>query len=255
MRRGTSSAAGRTGALSSSDSILMIQQKLLNLIDTMSGVLERDTKRIRILEQEIQRLKARLGETGSNIIQPPTYTAPHYNPPSYSSQSYFPSPPDAARNTSPHGVAYGGNVTTDPTGVSVRELSDNEKAALLPPPPKEYTDALMQFNARKYKEAFRRFDQLEQNDPSSAYTPNYVYWRGESLFALARFAEAAIDFKAVADHYPNSLKGDDAQLKYAESLDRLGARDQALLEYQRLIQRYPLSEYRSRAESKMRSLQ
>jgi TolA-binding protein len=84
--------------------------------------------------------------------------------------------------------------------------------------------------------------------------PNYIYWRGESLYALGDYENAIQSFHDVLEKYPNSLKSDDAEYKIAASYEKLGENEIAKSAYQRLILSYPDSEYISRAKARLKKL-
>ena len=84
--------------------------------------------------------------------------------------------------------------------------------------------------------------------------PNFLYWRGESQYALGSYEDAIASFHEVLDKYPNSGKSDDAQFKIGSSYEKLGNTTNAKAAYNRLILSYPESEYTARAKTRLQKL-
>lgn len=198
------------------DSLLMVQDKLVTVIDTMSGMLISQQDRIRSLEAEVARLRSVL-ESRSLTGGSPAVTGGSY--------------PQAT-----------------PT------VSAPPQSAPMPAATESYSAALRLFNEGRYEEALAAFDALAYNEPNSAYAPNFVYWRGESLYALGSFNDAITSFQDVLARYPNSGKADDAQFKIGASWEKLQSKSNARSAYEQLMSRYPESEYVSRARSRLTKL-
>jgi tol-pal system protein YbgF len=204
------------------DSLLMVEDRLINVIDSLTGLVDQDRARIHALEQEVTLLRARV-EGRVPALPPP---APIQRP----------MPPAGGESARP-------------------TLPTSENSPLGPPPfETRYTDALHSFNQGQYATALRQFQSLATEDPSSAYAPNYLYWQGESLFALHRYNEALQKFSGVVDRYPNSLKADDARFKIAESYEAMNLPSSARQAYERLIADNPTSEYTARARARLKKL-
>jgi tol-pal system protein YbgF len=210
------------------DSILLVQNHLVDLLDTMSSTLEHDRDRIRNLETEVARLRSLLEQQRLQSSAPAQVPLP----PTISSPTYTAPPPSA--------IAPGSQL---PSMNATSPYAD------------QYAHALQTFNEGKYEVAYNAFDQLAAQDAQSRYTPNYFFWRGESAYQLGRYADARASFRAVLDKYPSSAKADDAAFSVGECEERLGNKAAARSAYQHLLAVYPDSEYRSRVESRLRKLQ
>lgn len=207
----------------------MVQDKLVTVIDTMTSVLAEDRRRIRDLELEVSRLRSQLEQKR----QP----APPMVPP----PAYVPTPPVTAP---PQGNTN--SPAPAPAAPSTPAQSPEEQ---------KYTNALKLFNSSRYEEALAAFDDLAHNAPTgSNYLPNYIYWRGESLYALGNYAMAIQSFHDVLDKYPASSKGDDAEFKIGASYEKLGDKTNAKMAYRRLLLSYPDSEYAPRAKTRLQKL-
>lgn len=230
-RRGDQSQA--KGAVASQtkmmDSLLMVQNKLITVVDTMSGIISQDRKRISELEREIMKLKSIIEERALNGNQ---VTAPSL-PPSGSVQQ-----PQPDRNVT------GAPIPTPPPQAIVTTTPQND----------EYTSALRQFNNGKYNDALTAFDDLYRKDRSSPLAPNYLYWKGESLYAMGEYSESIRAFHELLDNFPESMKADDAEFKIAAAYEKMGERTNAKAAYQRLLLSFPDTEYRARAEARLKKL-
>jgi tol-pal system protein YbgF len=250
-RQNTSTSTTNTKFM---DSLVRVQSHLVDLIDTMSGVLEKDRARIRSLELEVSRLKSMLER--QQLSAPSSYTAPPRSPTGYTPPAYSP-PPSTPPLSSP--VVTPPPATPTPPGEQLGQSPGQQPPSRTPSQPASaltdrYAEALQQFNNGQYEDALAAFDELTRTDAQSQYAPNYEYWKGESNYALGRYAQAIESFRTVQQLYPNSVKGDDAAFKIGESYEKMGNRASAKSAYQRLLTSYPESEYRSRVEARLRKL-
>lgn len=229
----------------------MVQQRLLQLVDTMADLIEKDHGRIRQLELEIARLRSVLDRYGIQVPRDPVGQAqPTYQP-------------QLAR---PNVTGPGGNPAGSPAvpGEQLPRSSDpyapsvDTRGTVIPLPSPEaqsqYQTALQAFNEGRYSQSLDMLTELRRSDPNSVYAPNYEYWRGESFYALGQYERAIQSFTIVQTQFPGSAKSDDAEFKIAESYDKLGDRSRARVAYERLLAVYPDTEYRPRAETKLRRL-
>jgi tol-pal system protein YbgF len=215
----------------------MVQNRLLDLIDTMSDVLANDRARILRLEQEIARLKAAMRTSSVIPQQAPAYSIPPpASPPAPNQQLPSASP---YQSTPPSQPSTNYPLGPDPT-TSVAD---------------RYTEALKIFNQGNYQLALERFQELQLLDPNGALAANYGYWKGEAQYALGRYTDAITTFHEVLEQFPNSTKTDDAEFKIAESYEKLGNTTNARNVYRRLLREHPSTEYKSRIEARLRILE
>ncbi len=118
---------------------------------------------------------------------------------------------------------------------------------------REYTSAVNLFMDRRYQDAKNLFSRLLDSGIDHPLVPNCQYWIGESLYGMGEYRQAIEEFRKVFD-YSSQLKHDDAQIMIANSYQQLGDRERARQEYQRLIDRFPNSEYVSFARQRLGSL-
>jgi len=116
-----------------------------------------------------------------------------------------------------------------------------------------YQHALRVFNARNYTEARKLFFTLLKEHPRGKFADNAQYWIGECYYALGDFAQAISAFKKVFG-FTNSTKADDAQYKTAKAYLSMGQKAIARSEWEKLLTRYPSSEYVPRVKKALADL-
>ncbi len=107
---------------------------------------------------------------------------------------------------------------------------------------RRYQIALQEYRNRNYNTAIRLFEELLQLDSNNSYSDNCQYWIGECYYALGMYQRALVEFEKVFA-FVNSNKEDAAQLKIALCYKNLNQIDNAKEALQRLIVKYPKSEY------------
>jgi tol-pal system protein YbgF len=110
-----------------------------------------------------------------------------------------------------------------------------------------YQNALRVFNARNYEKAAQLFSDIIKQFPTGTFVDNCWYWSGECSYARNDYAKAIANFNKVFD-FKNSSKADDAQLKVGMCYMKMGQSALAKAEFKKLVERYPASEYVSRAQ-------
>lgn len=207
---------GGTPALSQQvDSLLMIEQKLTEVIDSMTNLVGADHERIRALEEQLRALQSAGGQ-GTPL--PPS--DPSGDPPGVS----YVAPPPLPR--------------TAPATLQER-----------------YNNALGLFHDNNFSEALAAFQSLDRDDPHGAFASNYQYWEGECYYGEHRYNDALQTFGRMMERYPNSPKAAAAEFKLGECYERLDVPKSARNAYERVIADYPNSEFRSRAQARLKLLQ
>jgi len=105
-----------------------------------------------------------------------------------------------------------------------------------------YLQALSRYQNHDYRTAVALFRELIAENDQHELADNAQYWIGECFYALKQYDQAIIEFGKVAA-FPLSNKDDDAQYKIALCYLASGAAVQARRELQKLIDRFPNSEY------------
>lgn len=123
-----------------------------------------------------------------------------------------------------------------------------------PDPEELYTGAYSKLSAGDLKgsrEAFKRFLELF---PQTEYSDNAQFWIGESYYREKRYEEAIVEFEEVIKKYPQGNKLPDALLKQAFAFIALNDTNSAKLLLQKTIDRYPSSDQAAIATSKLKTL-
>lgn len=110
-----------------------------------------------------------------------------------------------------------------------------------------YNTGLRAFNSRNYKDAIKIFTDVLAKFPSGEYTDNANFWIGESFYSLGEFTSAIKSYEKVLT-FKSSSKADDAQFKLGVTYNKMGQQALAKQELDKIINRYPASEYVSRAK-------
>jgi len=113
-----------------------------------------------------------------------------------------------------------------------------------------YESAINTARGRNYRNAIEELQTLLNTGIKDDYADNCHYWMGECNFQLKNYSQAIQHFQLVQG-YKFSEKRDDAQLMIAQSYERLGDKQKAKTEYQKLLDMYPTSEYVKRARAKL----
>jgi tol-pal system protein YbgF len=214
------------------DSLLMIEAKLTEVIDSMASLVDADHVRIRALEQEVHAMQSQRQQNQPNVSRTPVPP----NDPAPPANSYFTAPPPSIPQSEP---APPPSVPPSTDGNSFQQ---------------RYTDALGLYNDNNFEAALDQFKSLESDDPNGAYASNYRYWEGECYYGEKRYNKALETFGMVLDQYPNSPKIAATLFKRGECYERLKDTENARAAYERVLADYPSSEYHARALARLKAL-
>lgn len=102
-----------------------------------------------------------------------------------------------------------------------------------------YASAYSIFKNGRYnaaKEAFRGF---LKSFPNSEYSDNAQFWIGECYYFEGKYEEAIVEYERVIQNYPKGNKVPNAFLKQALSFLKIGDKSSAKLLLERVIKDYP----------------
>ena len=102
-----------------------------------------------------------------------------------------------------------------------------------------YDAAFALVQSRRYADAQAAFENFLRTYPSSPMRANAQYWLAETLYAQLSFQEAVAEFQRVIDLYPDSNKVADALVKIGFSHDELGNLDAARQALLRVTREFP----------------
>lgn len=107
---------------------------------------------------------------------------------------------------------------------------------------RQYQLALDNYNAKNFKAAILILSDLKKWFPYHPLASNFVYWIGESYYAMKNYPAAIAAFEEV-ENYEISAKKDDSLLMAGICYTKLRNYEKANQLFQKLIQYYPRSEY------------
>ena len=116
-----------------------------------------------------------------------------------------------------------------------------------------YPHALALFRSKVYAEAERIFQSVLAGGGDPSLRDNCMYWIGECKFALKEYDGAIGYFQKVLP-FEKSEKKDESQLMIARSYAKMGKKEQAKIEYQKLIDGFPASPFLEQAKVQMTGL-
>ena len=104
---------------------------------------------------------------------------------------------------------------------------------------KAYQSAYDDLRARRYSKARESFAEFIHQYPGGRYAHIAQYWVAESSYAQQNYEQAIIDYQLLLDVYPFSPKKAEAELKKAYSFYELGNKESARQTLNQLLLNYP----------------
>lgn len=123
-----------------------------------------------------------------------------------------------------------------------------------PPADVLYNNALRDYNAGKYQLAVQEFADYLKFYGNTDLAGNAQFYIADIEFRQGDFQQAVVDYDKVLEQYPGGNKVPAAQLKKGFALLELGQRDAGSKELNSLIARYPRSIEASQARERLRKL-
>lgn len=102
-----------------------------------------------------------------------------------------------------------------------------------------YAKAYSMFKSGQHEAAKEEFRKFLKAFPDSEYSDNAQFWIGECEYFQGRYEEAIIEYEAVIQNYPKGNKVPNALLKQALSFLKLDDKSSAKLLLQGVIKDYP----------------
>jgi tol-pal system protein YbgF len=170
---------------------------------------------------------------GGGAGAPPTAAAPTAKPPAPAAKA--PAPATASESEP---AIYGDRG-------KLAETADERGA---------YHAAFDILKAGRYAESARAFQDFLQAYPNGAYTPNALYWLGESYYVTQNYALALQQFQALLNRYPTHDKAPGALLKLG--LSQYGLKQMAAAEatLAQVVARYPGTDAARTAEDRLHAI-
>ncbi len=118
-----------------------------------------------------------------------------------------------------------------------------------------YNVAFDLLKAGRYAESARAFLGFLEAHPNGTFTPNAMYWLGESYYVTQNYALAQEQFQTLLDQYPTHDKAGGALLKVGLCQYGLRQLDAAEATLSKVIARYAGSEAARTADDRLRAIQ
>jgi tol-pal system protein YbgF len=117
-----------------------------------------------------------------------------------------------------------------------------------------YNVAFDALKAGKYEEAAQAFQSFLELYPNGVYTPNALYWLGESYYASRNFKTAGAQFSDLVARYPTHDKAAGGLLKLGLSQYGEGDVGRAETTLAQVIAQYPGSDAARTAQDRLQSI-
>ena len=152
------------------------------------------------------------------------------------------------------GNEAGSSEKLDQITTSVPPTDSLVKVTGSPDPEELYNGAYSKLSKGDFKASREEFKKFLELFPQTEYSDNAQFWIGESYYREKRYEEAIIEFEEVIKKYPQGNKVPDAQLKQAFSFIALNDTNSAKLLLGKIINQYPDSDQAAIAQAKIKSL-
>jgi tol-pal system protein YbgF len=126
--------------------------------------------------------------------------------------------------------------------------------AQAPPPDVLYNNALSDYNGAKYNLATQEFSDYIKYYANTDLAGNAQYYIADIEYRQGNYQQAVQDYDKVLEQFPSGNKASASQLKKAYALLNLNQRDAGVRELRALIARYPRSLEAQQARERLRSL-
>jgi tol-pal system protein YbgF len=110
-----------------------------------------------------------------------------------------------------------------------------------------YQQARDKYQAKEFESVISLLTNLLRQYPAHQLAANFHYWIGESYFGMGRYPIALESFLKVLT-YDRSYKTDDALLMSGICYRKLEEHDKSRAQFQELLERFPKSEFTSKAK-------
>jgi TolA-binding protein len=123
-----------------------------------------------------------------------------------------------------------------------------------PPPDVLYNNALRDYNAAKNDLASQEFLDYLKFYPNTDLAGNAYFYLAEIESRGGNYEQAVKDYDKVLENFPGGNKGAAAHLKKGMALVQLGKKDESIAEFQALLQRFPRSPEATLAKEQLEKL-
>jgi len=128
------------------------------------------------------------------------------------------------------------------------------KVTGVPDPEELYSDAYSKLSRGDFQDARKDFKKFLELFPQTEYSDNAQFWIGECYYREKKYEEAILEFEEVIKRFPHGNKLPDALLKQAFSFIAINDTNSAKLILRKIIDRYPTSAQAEIANAKLKTL-
>jgi len=141
------------------------------------------------------------------------------------------------------------------TGAAPAGAAPNQPPqAQAPPPEALYNNGLRDYNAAHYDLAQQEFADYLKYYANTDLAGNAQFYIADMQFRQGNYQQAVKEYDKVLDQYPGGNKSAAAELKKGYALLELGQRDAGVKELRALIGRYPRSNEAAQARDRLRRM-
>lgn len=117
-----------------------------------------------------------------------------------------------------------------------------------------YSQGMESFEAGKYKDAYKTFEQLLSGNPQGGKAAQILFYMGECLFHQGEYDLAILDYQKVISNHGKDSHTPAALLKQGMSFEKLTDHETAKIIYKKLIADHPNSSEAGLAEKRLGNL-
>ncbi|HVO81333.1 MAG TPA: tol-pal system protein YbgF [Terriglobales bacterium] len=134
------------------------------------------------------------------------------------------------------------------------QQAQQQAQAQAPPPDVLYNNALRDFNAGKNDLATQEFSDYVKFYPNTDLAGNSYFYLADIAYRQGNFQQAVNNYDQVIQNFPTGNKAPSAQLKKGFALLELGQTEDGVAELRHVIQRYPRSNEALQARERLRKM-
>src|ERR1700735_2623360 len=132
--------------------------------------------------------------------------------------------------------------------------AQQQALATAPPPDLLYNNGVRDYNGSKNDLATQEFTDYIKFYPNTDLAGNAYFYLAEIQFRQGNYQQAVQNYDQVLQNFPSGNKAASAQLKKGFALIELGKQDDGVTELRHLLQRYPHSPEALQARDRLRKL-
>jgi tol-pal system protein YbgF len=144
----------------------------------------------------------------------------------------------------------------EPAGTSSRPESKirPETASKVPSEEELYNRAKQAFDQGNSAQARRGFEEMIQRYPNSANADNAQFWIGETFFREKSYEKSILEYQKVIEKYPKGNKVPAALLKQGHAFLALGDKVNSRLIFEELARKFPQTAEAKAASDKLKEI-